>query len=117
MKDCIFCKISKGEIPSERIYESQNFFSIFDHSPHIEGHVLVISKKHFKNILEMPSSLGGELLDTVKKTALKLVEKYKSNGFNLVVNTNEAAGQEVDHVHVHILPRKKGDGFRIFVPK
>jgi len=117
MEDCIFCRIARGEIPSKRIYESQNFFSIFDHSPHTEGHVLVISKKHFKNILEMPSTLGVELLDAVKKTTLKLVKKYKLDGFNLVVNTNKAAGQEVDHVHVHILPRKIGDGFRIFVPR
>jgi len=115
--DCIFCKIANGGFYSERIYENGNFFSIFDHAPNIKGHALVISKKHFKNILDMPSCLGSEFLEAVKATILKLAKTYKSEGFNLVVNTNKVAGQEVDHFHSHILPRKNGDGFKIFIKK
>ena len=111
-KDCIFCKIANKEISSKRIHENDNFFSIFDLNPKVEGHFLVISKKHFENIFEMPSSLGSEFLDCVKKTAMKIMKEQKSEGMNVVVNTMESAGQVVKHFHAHILPRKKGDGFK-----
>ncbi|MBR9702220.1 HIT domain-containing protein [Candidatus Pacearchaeota archaeon] len=126
-EDCIFCKIANGvlnrhdscepEIPSEKVYENENFFSIFDIAPQVEGHVVVISKKHFKTLLDMPNSLGPEFLDCVKKTSLKLIEKFNADGFNVVNNTFECAGQVVDHFHVHILPRKKDDGYFLSLGK
>ena len=112
--DCIFCKIAKGEIPSKKIYERNNFFSIPDANPIVKGHSLVISKKHFDNILEMPSSLGRELLDCVKQTAIKLMKEQKIDGFNVINNNFEAAGQVVKHVHFHIIPRKKEDNLKFF---
>lgn len=117
MKECIFCKIAREEIASDKIYENDNFFSIFDHAPHTKGHALIISKKHFKNVLDMSNTLGAEFLEAIKKTFLKLTEKYEAEGFNVVINTNKVAGQEVEHFHAHILPRKEGDGFKIFVKK
>lgn len=108
MNNCIFCKISNGEIPSKKIYENDNFFSIPDANQQIEGHSLIISKKHFENMLDLPSTLGTELLDCIKKTTIKLIEEYKSEGFNIVGNNFECAGQVVKHFHFHILPRKKG---------
>jgi len=108
MEDCVFCKIAKGEIPCDKIYENDNFFSIPDANQKVEGHSLIISKKHFENVLDLPSSLGMELIDCIKKTALKVLEKEKAEGFNLVQNNFEVAGQLVKHVHFHILPRKKG---------
>lgn len=111
MKDCIFCKIANGEIPSKRIYENDSFFSIFDVKPKTKGHCLVISKKHFENALELPNTLGAELMECIKNTAIKVVGENKAEGFNIVSNNFEAAGQAVKHVHFHILPRKKGDGF------
>jgi histidine triad (HIT) family protein len=107
MENCVFCKISIGEIPCERIYENDNFFSILDAKPKVEGHSLIISKKHFETSLDLPSSLGGELLDCIKKTAFSLMNKYKAEGFNLVGNNFESAGQIVKHFHLHLLPRKK----------
>lgn len=112
--DCIFCKIARGEIPAKRIYENDNFFSISDVKPAGEGHSLVISKKHFENSLDMPSSLGTELLDCIKKTSLELMKKHKAEGFNVLNNNFEPAGQVVKHIHFHILPRKKGDGLKGF---
>ncbi len=112
MEDCIFCKIANGEIDSKKIYENDNFFSIFDVNPQVEGHGLVISKKHFENIIDLPPSLGQEFLDCVKKTSMKLMQDYSADGFNLHSNTNKVAGQLVNHFHVHILPRKEGDGFK-----
>jgi len=111
--DCIFCKISRGEIPSEKIFENENFFSIFDISPKVKGHCLIISKKHFENSLDMPASLGSEFLDCVKKTSLKILKEYECSGFNLIQNNFESAGQVVKHFHAHILPRKNDDGFKI----
>jgi len=110
-KDCVFCKIANGEITCEKIYENDNFFSIHDAKPKTKGHSLVISKKHFENSLELPSTLGVELLDCIKKTSLKIIEESNSTGFNIINNNFEDAGQIVKHVHFHVLPRKKGDGF------
>jgi len=111
--DCVFCKILKGEIKSDIVYSDDNFFGILDINPKAEGHTLIVSKKHFKNILDVPSSLGGELLDAVKKVGLNLIKEKKGSGFNLVSNCGSEAGQIVHHFHVHVIPRRKGDGLRI----
>jgi len=110
VSECIFCKISKGEISVPRICENDNFFSIPDAYPKVQGHTLVISKRHFENIFDLPSSLGQELLDCIKNTSIILMKKYKFDGFNVLNNNFEAAGQSVKHVHFHVLPRKKNDG-------
>ena len=115
MKDCIFCKIATGKIPSKKIYENGNFFSIPDAKPAGKGHSLVISKKHFETSLDLPDSLAAELLDCVKKTSLKLMKEFDGEGFNVLNNNFESAGQVVNHIHFHILPRRKGDGLRDFV--
>ena len=88
-----------------------------DISPAIKGHSLIISKKHFKTILDMPSTLGAELLDCIKKTSLKLMESEKAEGFNIANNSFDCAGQIVDHFHLHILPRKKNDGMSLNLRK
>ncbi len=108
--ECIFCKIANGEIPKKRIYENDNFFSIPDSNPKVNGHSLVISKKHFETILDIPNSLCSELLDCIKKTAMKLMEENNVKGFNVINNNFEVAGQVVKHVHFHVIPRRKNDG-------
>jgi histidine triad (HIT) family protein len=113
MVDCVFCNISNGKIPTKKIYENDNFFSIPDANPIIKGHSLVISKKHFEHTLDMPVSLGSKLLDCIKKTSLKIIEEEKAEGFNIINNNFEAAGQLVKHIHFHIIPRKKDDGLKI----
>ena len=112
MEDCIFCKIANNN-SEKKIYENDNFFSIFDMKPFVNGHSLVISKKHFKTILDMQSSLGSELLDCIKNTSLKLIKEKNADGFNVINNNFESAGQLVNHLHFHIIPRKKDDGLRI----
>ncbi len=111
--DCIFCKISKGEIKNKRIYENDNFFSVPDINPKTKGHSLVISKNHYENLLDMPQSLGQELIECLKKTAEIVLKENKAQGFNVVNNNFEVAGQVVKHVHFHILPRKKDDGLEM----
>lgn len=105
--DCLFCKLSedKGKI----IYENDAFYSILDLNQDVPGHALVISKKHFENILGLPNSLCSEALDCIKKTAVKVMEDNNAEGFNIVVNTGKAAGMMINHVHFHIFPRKHGD--------
>lgn len=122
-EDCIFCKIREGKLPNEKviyekvIYENDNFFSIFDVAPQVEGHALIISKKHFGTVLDLPGSLGQELLDCIKNTAIILIKEKNADGFNIVQNNFESAGQVVKHFHVHILPRKKDDGFFLSLGK
>ena len=111
MEDCIFCQMAKGELESEKIAESENFFAIKDMNPKTDGHSLVISKNHYNTLLDVPSSLLGEFLEEAKKLAVKLLDEEKAEGFSLVMNNYEVGGQLVPHVHLHILPRKKNDGF------
>jgi histidine triad (HIT) family protein len=111
MDDCIFCKIVNGEVPSEKILETENFIVIKDVNPKTEGHSLIIPKEHYKNLLDIPAYLNKEMLETAKNVSLKLMEETSSKGFNLMMNNNPVAGQVVMHAHLHILPRKEGDGF------
>jgi histidine triad (HIT) family protein len=115
MEDCVFCKIVNGEISTKKTYEDDNFIGFLDAHPKADGHSLIVPKKHFKSILDMPSSLGEEMLDTVKEVALGLVKIGNAEGFNIVVNSGESAGQVVHHFHIHIIPRKNGDGLRMLV--
>lgn len=110
--DCIFCKIVKGEIPCEKVFEDDNFIGIFDAKPKASGHTLIIPKNHYNNILDMPESLGNELLSAIKTISLKLIKEGKGEGFNIIMNNFPAAGQVVMHSHVHIIPRKTGDGLK-----
>ncbi len=108
-KECIFCKIIKNEISSKKIGESENFIAIKDVNPEINGHTLIISKKHYQTFLDMPSTLGPELMTFIKKISLKLIKELNSDGFNLIQNNFSSAGQIVMHSHIHILPRKTND--------
>ena len=114
-KECLFCKIVKGEIPATKTYEDDNFIGFLDISPKSEGHTVIIPKNHFRNLLDMPASLGNEMLEAVKKVALELIKNGKAEGFNLIVNNEPSSGQVVFHAHLHVIPRKKDDGLKILV--
>jgi len=110
---CVFCDIVSGKISSGKfIYENENFFSIYDNNPEVEGHALVISKKHFETVLDLPNTMGGELLGAIKNTTLILIKKYNLEGFNVLSNNKKVGGQAVPHVHFHLIPRRKDDSFR-----
>ena len=111
-KDCIFCKIARKEIPSEFVYENDNFFAILDIHPIAEGHTLIIPKKHFINILDMPASMGEELISAIKDVSSELIKNGKAEGFNVLQSNEKVAQQEVFHLHFHIIPRKKNDGLK-----
>ena len=108
-KECIFCKIARKEIPAEIVLETGNFIAMPDIHPKVKGHTLILPKKHFTSLIDMPSSLGSELLDIIKKV-FELKVKEGAEGFNIVMNNLPAAGQIVMHAHLHLLPRKAKDG-------
>jgi len=107
-KDCIFCKISRGEISSNFIYEEKNFFVIEDISPVSFGHCLIISKEHYSTILDLPSEFGEELIEIIKHQANRLISNCFADGIKIVQNNFESSGQTVGHFHVHLIPEKKG---------
>ena len=111
MEDCIFCKIVKGEIPSEKILENEEFIVIKDANPKVKGHSLLIPKKHFQDFINMDEKLYENFLKTLKETC----EKLDSDEFNFIINNGKNAGQIVPHLHLHILPRKENDGFKVSI--
>lgn len=110
--DCIFCKIIKGELPSEKIYEDDKFVAILDINPVHEGHALVMPKEHTPNFLETPDEILKLLLPVCKKVAKAVVKSVQADGFNLSTNNGRAAHQQVDHLHFHIIPRYLEDGLK-----
>lgn len=113
METCIFCKIVKGEIPCEKIWENENVLVFLDTSPATEGHALVIPKKHYENIFDIPNRFLSEIIETAKKIAELLKDKMGAEGINLLNSNNLVAQQEVFHYHLHVIPRYSRDKFRI----
>lgn len=111
-EDCVFCKIAKKEIKSEIVKETDNFIAVLDAHPKAKGHTLIIPKKHFVTLLDVSDKLGNELLNLSKKIASELLDKKLGDGFNLVMNNLQCAGQVVMHAHIHIVPRKENDGLK-----
>ena len=113
MNDCIFCKIANGEIPAATIYEDDEFRVILDLGPASKGHALILPKEHAANIYELPDELAAKAMILAKKMATKMTEKLGCDGFNIVQNNGEVAGQTVFHFHMHLIPRYKNDGVGI----
>lgn len=111
MKDdnCIFCKIANGEIPSRTFYEDEDFRVIMDLAPATKGHSLIMPKNHYKNIYEIADDTAAKVFPLAKKMAALMTEKLGADGFNIVQNNNEVAGQTVFHFHVHLIPRYNDD--------
>ena len=107
--DCIFCKLANGEIPTATLYEDDEFRVILDQGPATEGHALILPKQHFANIYEIPDETAAKAMILGKKMATAMMKALHSDGFNLVQNNGEAAGQTVFHFHMHLIPRYEGD--------
>ena len=110
MSDCIFCKIASGEIQGMRVYEDAETLAFMDLAKDVDGHVLVIPKKHCKNILDCDEETLSAVMNTVKKVSLHLTEKCGYDGVNLLNASDESAGQSMPYFHIHIIPRRKNDG-------
>ena len=110
MDNCIFCQIASGKIQGLRIYENDNTLAFMDIAKDVDGHILVIPKKHCKNILDCDAETLSAVIQTVKTVSNHLTEHCGYEGVNLLNASGESAGQSVSHFHIHIIPRKKDDG-------
>lgn len=104
---CIFCSIAKGDIPSHKIYEDETVISFFDINPTSYGHCLVVPKEHCSSFLDCPDHVRNHVFEIAQKIANQLETKLNCDGINILSNIHEAAGQSVEHFHVHLIPRYK----------
>lgn len=107
--NCIFCKLANGDIPTNTIYEDEDFRVILDNSPATKGHALILPKQHYADLFE----IEDEMLAKAVKLAKKVISHEKSvlgcDGYNVLQNNGEAAGQTVFHFHMHLIPRYAGE--------
>ncbi len=107
MKDCLFCKIANGEIPSYTLYEDDLVKVFLDINPVSQGHCLIIPKKHYENMLDVDKEIVSHSLDVARKVYKILNDKLNMDG--LTITQNNMYGQEVKHYHIHLIPRYEKD--------
>ncbi|MCR5054194.1 MAG: HIT domain-containing protein [Lachnospiraceae bacterium] len=105
--DCIFCKLANGVIPTNSIYEDDDFKVIMDANPVSKGHALILPKEHYADIYDVDEAVAEKMYPLAKKLAKKMKEVLNCDGVNVLQNTGEAAGQSVFHIHMHVIPRYK----------
>ena len=109
MENCVFCNLANGIWDSATLYEDDDFRVILDLGPASKGHALILPKAHYANIYEIPAELAAKAIVLAKKMAGIMTEALDCDGFNIVQNNGEAAGQTVFHFHMHLIPRYKDD--------
>jgi len=109
-EDCLFCKIIEKKIPAKVIFEDEHTVAFLDIMPRTTGHTLVIPKVHAPNILELPNAEIAPVFATVKHVGEMLSRALHPDGITIGINQGRASGQEVDHLHIHLMPRWHGDG-------
>jgi len=113
-QDCIFCKIIAGEIPSAKIYDHGGIYAFLDIAPVNKGHALVVPKKHYATLFDVPPDLGRELTTALQAVGRAVMAATGATGLNVGMNNFEAAGQLVHHAHFHLIPRHAGDGLTLW---
>ena len=113
MEDCIFCKLANGVFETNTLYEDDDFRIILDAGPATKGHALILPKAHYANIYEIPADLLAKAAVLAKEQAEHMTKVLGADGFNIVQNNGETAGQTVFHFHIHLIPRFKDDGQKI----
>jgi histidine triad (HIT) family protein len=114
MPNCIFCKIVRGELPSIKVYEDADTLAFLTIQPTNAGHTLVIPKEHAATVFEATPELWGKVQETVRKVSHAVEKGTGADGVNINMNNREHAGQVVDHIHIHVIPRFKGDSLALF---
>ena len=109
-EDCIFCSIVDGDIPSRTVHEDEAVVAFLDANPLSPGHTLVVPKAHHQFVREVPAGLSASVFETVHELVPRIEDAVDADGHTIAVNDGPAAGQEVPHLHVHIVPRFEGDG-------
>ena len=113
MEDCIFCKIINGKIPSAKVYEDNSVISFLDIMPANKGHCLVVPKKHYETLLDIPDEDLANLIKATKKITKALSLSIGNVSYNIIMNNGKVAGQLVAHAHIHIIQRFRGDRLRL----
>ena len=113
MADCIFCKIVEGEIPSAKVYEDDNVLAFLDINPVSPGHVLVVPKRHYELLTDLPSDEMATIGSVLPGISSAVVKATDAEGFNVFQSNGRCAGQEIPHVHFHVIARRSGDGIGI----
>jgi len=108
--DCIFCKMVAGQIPVTKLYEDDVVLAFLDINPISDGHSLVIPKQHFEKLDECPAEVLAQVASHLGRIAAAVSSGVNSQGYNVLCNTGRVAGQVVEHVHFHIIPRNADDG-------
>jgi len=108
--DCIFCKMVAGRIPVTKIYEDEIVLAFLDVGPVSDGHTLLIPRQHFEKLHDCPPQLLAKVASVIGKIAGAVADAMNSDGYNVLCNNGTAAGQLVEHLHFHIIPRNTGDG-------
>ncbi|MFB6101670.1 MAG: HIT family protein [Haloplanus sp.] len=112
MADCIFCSIVDGDIPSYTVYEDDTVMAFLDANPLARGHTLVIPKAHHERVNDLPADLASDVFAAVHDLTESVENAVDAEATTIAVNNGTAAGQEVPHVHTHIVPRSESDGGR-----
>ncbi|HEY4488594.1 MAG TPA: HIT family protein, partial [Candidatus Paceibacterota bacterium] len=117
MRDCVFCKIVTGELPSHKLLEDERSLAFLDIHPVNPGHALVIPKTHASTIFDVSAADWAAISQTVHTLAPALENALSADGVNIMMNNREHAGQIVHHAHVHLIPRFRGDGLKLWPHK
>jgi histidine triad (HIT) family protein len=117
MENCLFCKIIRGELPTNKIYEDEKTLAFLDIRPVNPGHTLIVPKKHSIDIFEIEESEWAAVMKTARTVAHALEKALSPIGINLSMNNRAGAGQAVFHAHVHVMPRFENDGWKIWIGK
>jgi len=110
MEDCIFCQIVAGDIPSRTVYEDDTTMAFLDANPLAPGHTLVVPKDHYGTLQDLPADLAADVFATLHRVTGTAEAAVEADGSNVAFNNGETAGQEIPHVHGHVVPRFEGDG-------
>ncbi len=113
MEDCIFCKIANGVFGSATVYEDDDFRAVLDIAPAAKGHVLILPKKHMADLLSVDEDVAKKIVGVASKIANAQKKALGCDGINMLQNSGEAAWQSVFHLHVHLIPRYKGDDIKV----
>jgi histidine triad (HIT) family protein len=108
--ECLFCRIARGEIPSEKVYEDSDVLAFLDIGPVNKGHALVIPKKHYETIMVLPDELLCKVVSAVKKVSAAVKKGTNCDGISIGQSNHPAAGQAIAHLHFHVMPRYENDG-------